>query len=147
MMTSSNGNIFRVTGHLCGEFTGPICVWIIGWVNSREAGDLRRYRAHYEAIVMYSHEEVASSYLSNIHLLEEEGVGWRFGMGVGFNKSFSHVPLSPKFFKIIKSTGCLLNIIFIFSRFTAMTQVRYEDDSTGTKPVIRSFTVWTRFLR
>ena len=23
MMTSSNGNIFRVTGHLCREFTGP----------------------------------------------------------------------------------------------------------------------------
>ena len=23
MMTPSNGNIFRVTGHLCGEFTGP----------------------------------------------------------------------------------------------------------------------------
>ena len=23
MTTSSNGNIFRVTGHLCGEFTGP----------------------------------------------------------------------------------------------------------------------------
>ena len=23
MMTFSNGNIFRVTGHLCGEFTGP----------------------------------------------------------------------------------------------------------------------------
>ena len=23
MMTSSNGNIFRVTGHLCEEFTGP----------------------------------------------------------------------------------------------------------------------------
>ena len=23
MMTSSNGNFFRVTGHLCGEFTGP----------------------------------------------------------------------------------------------------------------------------
>ena len=23
MMTSSNGNIFRVTGHFCGEFTGP----------------------------------------------------------------------------------------------------------------------------
>ena len=22
MMTSSNGNIFRVTDHLCGEFTG-----------------------------------------------------------------------------------------------------------------------------
>ena len=22
-MSSSNGNIFRVTGHLCGEFSGP----------------------------------------------------------------------------------------------------------------------------
>ena len=26
MMTSSNGNIFRDTGHLCGEFTGPRCI-------------------------------------------------------------------------------------------------------------------------
>ena len=24
MMTLSNGNIFRVTGPLCGEFTGPV---------------------------------------------------------------------------------------------------------------------------
>ena len=64
MMTSSNGNIFRVTGHLCGEFTGNkgqwcgalmfslICVWIKGWVNNREAGDLIRYRAHYDVTVM-----------------------------------------------------------------------------------------------
>ena len=69
-MTSSNGNIFRVTGHLCGEFTGPrwiprtkasdaelwcfflFCVWINDWVNNREAGDLRRYRTHYDVIVM-----------------------------------------------------------------------------------------------
>ena len=29
-----------------------ICVWIYGWVNNREAGDLRRYRAHYDVIVM-----------------------------------------------------------------------------------------------
>ena len=29
-----------------------ICVWINGWVNNREAGDLRRYRAHYGVIVM-----------------------------------------------------------------------------------------------
>ena len=31
-----------------------ICVWINGWVNKREAGDLRRHRAHYDAIVMIS---------------------------------------------------------------------------------------------
>ena len=38
----SNGNIFRVTGPLCGEFTGP------------GAGGLRRYRGHYDVIVMQS---------------------------------------------------------------------------------------------
>ena len=29
-----------------------ICVWIKGWVNNREAGDLRRYSAHYDVTVM-----------------------------------------------------------------------------------------------
>ena len=29
-----------------------ICVWINGWVNYRKAGDLRRYRIHYDVIVM-----------------------------------------------------------------------------------------------
>ena len=69
MMTSSKGNIFRVTGPLCGEFTGQwwiprkgqwhgtlmfylICSWINSWVNNREAGDLRRHPAHYDVIVM-----------------------------------------------------------------------------------------------
>ena len=70
MMTSSNGDIFRVTGLLCGEFTGLrwipltkasdaelwcfffICARINGWVNNGEADDLRRYRAHYDVTVM-----------------------------------------------------------------------------------------------
>ena len=34
MMTSSNGNIFRVTGHLCGEFTGP------RWIPRTKASDV-----------------------------------------------------------------------------------------------------------
>ena len=29
-----------------------ICAWINGWVNNREAGDLRRNRAHYDVVVM-----------------------------------------------------------------------------------------------
>ena len=29
-----------------------ICIWINGWVNNREAGDLRRHRAHYDVTVM-----------------------------------------------------------------------------------------------
>ena len=70
MMTSSNGNIFRVTGPSCGEFTDHrwipphkgqwggalmfslIWAWINDWVNNREAGDLRHHRAHYDVIVM-----------------------------------------------------------------------------------------------
>ena len=33
-----------------------ICAWINGLVNNRDAGDLRRYRAHYEidVIIMYT---------------------------------------------------------------------------------------------
>ena len=31
-----------------------ICVWINSWVNNREAGDLRRYRAHYDVTVMFN---------------------------------------------------------------------------------------------
>ena len=78
MMTSSNGNIFRVTGHLCGEFTGPRWIpptkasdaelscflwsvpWINSWVNNREAGDLRRHCAHYGVVVI---RWVLSSYV------------------------------------------------------------------------------------
>ena len=73
MMTSSNGNIFRITGHLCREFTGHRWIpytkasdaelwyflrcffflfWLNGWVNNREAGDLWHHRAHYDVIVM-----------------------------------------------------------------------------------------------
>ena len=70
MMTSSNGNIFRVDGPLCGEFTGHRWIlltkasdaelwcflwyapWINGWVTNREAGDFRRHCAHYYVIVM-----------------------------------------------------------------------------------------------
>ena len=33
-----------------------ICIWITGWVNNREAGDLRRYRAHYDVTVMMNGE-------------------------------------------------------------------------------------------
>ena len=69
MMTSSDGNIFRVTGHLCGEFTGDRWIprtkasdaelWFFfylrlndGRVNNREAGDLRRHRAPGDVTVM-----------------------------------------------------------------------------------------------
>ena len=48
---------FRVTGHLCGQWRGAlmlslICAWINDWINRGEAGDLRRYRAHYIVTVL-----------------------------------------------------------------------------------------------
>ena len=70
MMTSSNGYSFRVTSHLCREFTGHrwipctkasdavlwyfflIFAWTNGWVNNRDPGGLRRHGAHYDVTVM-----------------------------------------------------------------------------------------------
>ena len=70
MMTSSNGNIFRVTGLLCGEFTGYRWIPLTNVsdaelscyfdqrlnkssVNNRKAGDLRNHRTNYDVTVMY----------------------------------------------------------------------------------------------
>ena len=63
MMTSSNGNIFALLAigvgnspHK-GQWRGAlmfslICARINSWVNTDEAGDLRRHRAHYDVILM-----------------------------------------------------------------------------------------------
>ena len=69
MMTSSNGNIFRVTSP-CWELAGhrwipltkasdvghwcflSFCAWTNGSVNNRDAGDLIRHRAHYDVTVI-----------------------------------------------------------------------------------------------
>ena len=69
LMTSSNWNIFCVTGPLCGEFTGHrwiphtnasdaelLCfldLYLNKRVNNREADGLRRYRTHYDVTVFY----------------------------------------------------------------------------------------------
>ena len=58
MKTSSNGNIFRVTGLLRGEFTGHqwsgafIFSLIYAWANKDNVGDLKHHRAHYDVTVM-----------------------------------------------------------------------------------------------
>ena len=70
VMTSSNGDIFRVTGPLCvestghwwiplhkGQWCGPLvfsfmCAWTTGLANNRDAGGLRRHRPHYDITVL-----------------------------------------------------------------------------------------------
>ena len=49
-----------------------ICVWINGWVNNREAGDLRRYRTHYDVTLMYFF------ILSRNNLLNRQSNCWLF---------------------------------------------------------------------
>ena len=86
MMTSSNGNIFRVTGPLCREFTGPgefpaqkpvtrsFDVFFDLCRNKRlskqpEAGDLRCHRGHYDVSVTvssYKHSIDPNSYTAYI---------------------------------------------------------------------------------
>ena len=75
MMASSNGTIFRLTGLLSpvnpphkGQWRGAlmfymICIWINGWVNNREAGDLKRHHAHYDVIVMGTEFRSTHKYL------------------------------------------------------------------------------------
>ena len=48
MMTSLNGNIFRVTGHLCGEFTGP------RWIPRTKASDAELWCFYHPQVIMFS---------------------------------------------------------------------------------------------
>ena len=41
-----------------------ICARINGWVNNREAGDLRRHRAHYDVIVMFMGDEAYDVFIN-----------------------------------------------------------------------------------
>ena len=41
-----------------------ICVWINDRVNNRDAGDLRRYRAHYDVIIIEEKTDVLPVYLN-----------------------------------------------------------------------------------
>ena len=67
MMTSSNGNIFRVTRPLWGASTphkgqgrggsmfSSICTWTNDWANNLNAGDLRHHLSHHDDGEKYVH--------------------------------------------------------------------------------------------
>ena len=76
-MTSSNGNIFRVTGPLWGDTTGHkgqwrgvlvfslYRAWINGWADNPDTSDLSRHRAHYGVTVM-----ITENFLFGIYIYE-----------------------------------------------------------------------------
>ena len=51
-----------------------ICARINDWVNNREAGDLRRYRAHYDVNVM--HHELIKCLWNGSHVTESSASSW-----------------------------------------------------------------------
>ena len=52
-----------------------ICVWINGWVNNREAGDLRRYLAHYDVTVMRDRNGFTTNFYLAIILITSASLG------------------------------------------------------------------------
>ena len=52
-----------------------ICSWINGWVNNREAGDLKRQRAHCDVIVM------CNMNFLRIHLIKFSIPSWSLALG------------------------------------------------------------------
>ena len=96
MMTSSNGNILLA---ICagnspvpgesphkGQWRGAllfsfICVWINGWVNNLEAGDLRRNRAHYDVTVM---REMDRLFMASIHKAVNNAAAWHWSAKQGY---------------------------------------------------------------
>ena len=64
-----------------------ICVWLNGWVNNREAGDLRRYRAHYDVTVMRRHYHRYNVWRSAMPSAYTVSHGWGifcFGALIGY---------------------------------------------------------------
>ena len=114
MMMSSNGNIFRVTGHLCGEFTSHrwiprtkasdvelwcfffICAWINGRVNNREAVDLRRHRAHHDLRTLAVWKEVMKFQI-------------KLKRDISLNYSLISIPDRPEKSKLVQ---CIPQIIY-----------------------------------
>ena len=48
-----NSPVPVISPHKCQWRGDLICAWISGWVNNRDAGDLRRNRAHYDVIACH----------------------------------------------------------------------------------------------
>ena len=86
-----------------------ICVWINGWVNNREVGDLRRYRAHYDVIAMVSQCQWSSPQENGLattswHKTPQSKVKQIKTVGIIYMKQ------SNLF--ITQSMGCILRVFF-----------------------------------
>ena len=100
------------------------CVWINGWVNNREAGDLRRYRAHYEVTVM-------------LYVLDEQVLVFIL------RKYIMHFSLQWRHYErdVVPNNrrhDCLLNRLF-WGRPKKISKLRVTDLCEGNPPVSGGF--------
>ena len=85
-----------------------ICAWINGWVNNREAGDLRRFRTHYDVIVM----ENRAVFIVDLHLRNYVRYGRNPPRAQNFYKLYSLAP-----------GRCDCNLNFIISKLMSTTNI------------------------
>ena len=99
-----------------------ICARINGWVNNREAGDLRRYRAHYDVIVMVKSFSVLClsscicRVINRLILLQMDlcwhGKNHHFSHLIGFNGS--HKTISDLCWNHFQRTICTISYVYIY---------------------------------
>ena len=89
-----------------------ICAWITGWVNNREAVDLRRHHAHYDVIVMILTGSVGLDpdeyFQAQPCFKNSECIVWKscvLGVSVLVNKSYKNLwtwtnDMTPLFYKV-----------------------------------------------
>ena len=103
-----------------------ICVWINGWVNSVEAGDLRRYRAHYDVTVKYRY--------------------YRFGIAMHYlHTYFNWNWLNQKYWKLscLRLRQCLMTYLIILDRITGCqpgSQMLVTVRAQGCKHLVWAYT-------
>ena len=94
-MTSSNGNISALLAICAGN--SPVPRWIPStkasdaepWCKNREAGDLRRYRAHYDVTVMIC-SLMAYLEMHTLHVWIELQKNFRLGSHIVIQNSDVH---------------------------------------------------------
>ena len=114
---------FRVTGHMCGDFTGhrwiPLTnasdaelwcfIWSApdtsGWANNRDAGDLRCHCTHYDVIVMFGNSfsglchfmaHVAPKSIPVWQFIEEVAVCFMAEFAIQINSNFACIVQLPQ---------------------------------------------------
>ena len=100
-----------------------ICAWINGWVNNREAGDLRRHRPHYDVTAMYHGRFTMKSDPMNVQRtsLTSSGECDRKNINA-FLKAPNHAKGTCRFSRI--TINVVVSIKYIKS---TLTPVRYKE--------------------